>query len=72
MTKRDTPFEFRFDRRRYGNTTYTWVEVKHNDEWLSLGDPWPCVTPKRSELKQAAIAAINHHKETTQCDGPQH
>lgn len=69
MTKRDTPFEFRFERRRYGNATYTWAEVKHGDAWLSCGDPWPCVTPKRSELNAAAVAAINQHKGSTPCDG---
>lgn len=50
--------EFRFERRRYGSTTYTWAEVNHGGRWLSCGDPWPCVTPKRAELVEAAIAAI--------------
>ena len=68
----ESKFKFRFDRRRYGNTTYTWVEVRYGDDWLSLGDPWPCVTPKLSELNAAAIAAINQHKGLTPCDGSQH
>jgi hypothetical protein len=43
--------EFRFDRRHYPGTTYTWVSVKGSDgQWHSLGDPWPCITPKRAEL----------------------
>jgi hypothetical protein len=38
-----------FKRRRYGSQTYTWVFC--NGE--SLGDPWPCINPPRSEIKQA-------------------
>jgi hypothetical protein len=45
--------ELRFERRRYGRTTYTWVYVKLNGEWVSLGDPWPCITPKMSEIATA-------------------
>lgn len=43
----------RFERRRYYRTTYTWVEAEINGQWVSLGDPWPCVTPKRSEIAEA-------------------
>lgn len=50
--------EFRFTRRRYGKTTYTWAEVKYGDRWLSLGDPWPAVNWRRSELIKAAENAI--------------
>lgn len=46
------------ERRRYGRTTFTWAAAKHNGELLPLGDPWPAVTPKRSELEQAAKLAI--------------
>lgn len=42
--------EFRYTRRRYGTTTYTWVEAQIGGEWVSLGDPWPAVTPKRREM----------------------
>lgn len=49
--------ELRMTRRRYGRTTYTWVEVRVGDEWVSLGDPWPCVTPKRAEV-EAAVKLI--------------
>ena len=46
---------FRFERRRYPNRTFTWVFVRAlNEEWISLGDPWPSVTPKRSEMLAVA------------------
>lgn len=51
-------FEFRFTRRRYGSQTYTWVEVRFGDQWLDCGDPWPCITPKRQELIDAAVLAV--------------
>lgn len=51
--------EFKFERRRYsGRMTYTWAYVKHNGEWLSLGDPWPGVQWKRSELEKFGRLAI--------------
>lgn len=45
--------EVSFERRRYyGKQTFTWAYLKHADgTFESLGDPWPCVTPKRSELE---------------------
>jgi hypothetical protein len=52
---KDTPL--RFERRRYGSTTYTWVEAEIGGEWVSLGDPWPCITPKRSEIEAACADA---------------
>ena len=52
-------YQFDFARRRYGNTTYTWAYVMHNGQRLSLGDPWPCVRPKQSELEAAAKEAID-------------
>lgn len=51
-------FEYRFTRRRYGNTTYTWAEVNHGGDFYSLGDPWPCITPKKSELIEATLQLI--------------
>lgn len=54
-------FLIRFERRRYSNVTYTWAEVKLGDYWISLGDPWPCITPKRTELADAAVKAISFH-----------
>lgn len=46
----DQKYELMFIRRRYGNTTFTWVDVWHNGTWLSIGDPWQCITPKKSEM----------------------
>jgi hypothetical protein len=37
-------------RRRYGSLTYTWVSVRLCGQWVSLGDPWPCITPKKTEV----------------------
>jgi hypothetical protein len=43
-------------RRRYGDTTFTWVSVQVNGQWVSLGDPWPCITPPKEQLrKQIAL-----------------
>lgn len=46
--------EFRFERRRYGKQTFTWVHVKVDGVWQEIQDPWPCVNPKKSEIKEAA------------------
>lgn len=48
--------EFKLTRRKYGHKTYTWAYVLYNGAWVSLGDPWPCITPKKSELHTAALA----------------
>jgi hypothetical protein len=46
---------FRLTRRKYGSRQwYCWVEVEHDGEYLSLGDPWPCRTPNRAELVDTA------------------
>jgi hypothetical protein len=38
----------RYERRRYGRKTFTWVEWWNGKEWVSAGDPWPSVrVPKR-------------------------
>ncbi len=49
-------YEFRYDRRREGFTTYTWATARRigSDTWVSLGDPWPCITPPWAELLGAA------------------
>ena len=47
-------FEFKFSRRRYPRQTFTWVWVRVGDEWMSLGDPWPCVVPAKAQLLKAA------------------
>jgi hypothetical protein len=49
---------FTFERRRYGKTTYTWAFLVDGSKRISLGDPWNCLNPKRLELEEAAIAAL--------------
>ncbi len=53
-------------RRRYGNAAYTWIHAVTRDirgpdlfaeDTVSLGDPWPCVTPKVTEVT-AALEAL--------------
>ena len=39
-----------FTRRRYSACTYTWVEAWIGGQWVSLGDPWPCLTPSTKSL----------------------
>lgn len=47
-------------RRRYGSTTFTWMEARKDDggDWVSLGDPWPCSMPRRAEVHAAAVGAL--------------
>ena len=42
-----------YKRRRYGTTTYTWVTLHVEGEEITLGDPWPCIVPKSSEVEHA-------------------
>lgn len=43
------------ERRRYGTQTFTWVEFTTPDKVRhGCSDPWPCVTPKRSEVEDHA------------------
>ena len=42
-----------FTRRRYGKTTFTWVQVDIGGTLRDLGDPWPCITPKRTEMEES-------------------
>lgn len=43
-----------FTRRRYGRTTFTWIRVhtpgKPWGDEVDVGDPWPCINPKRAEM----------------------
>lgn len=59
VTVEGKTFPVRFERRRYGtgasSRTFTWVEAYVGGSWVSLGDPWPCITPARKEI-EAAIA----------------
>ncbi len=57
MTTRQTDrYPVSFERRRYGETTYTWAYVHIEGEAISLGDPWACLTPPVHEVR-AAIAS---------------
>lgn len=58
----------RFTRRRYGRTTYTWVEVKLHGEWMDLGDPWPCVMPTKDSLQMAVQYLIDLNTTANQRD----
>lgn len=42
-----------FTRRRYGTRTFTWVQTDIGGTLRDLGDPWPCITPKRTEMEDA-------------------
>lgn len=43
-----------FERRSYGRgVMYCWAEAHLDGSWESLGDPWPCITPRKSELVEA-------------------
>jgi len=41
------------ERRRYGHTTYTWLRFQ-GDGIDFVPDPWPCVSPRRSEIERQA------------------
>lgn len=45
----------RFERRRYGNRTFTWAYA-FVAGWFSLGDAWPSAIPRHAELS----AALEH------------
>lgn len=46
---------FVVERRRYGTHTFTWVEFVTADGVRHFcHDPWPAVTPKRSEVEEQA------------------
>lgn len=50
-----------FERRRYGKTTFTWVSVQPSQGTLfDLGDPWPVLNPKRTEIEAAIRNAETH------------
>jgi hypothetical protein len=57
-------YAFRLTRRRYGNQWYCWAELNVEGGYTGLGDPWPCATPKASELVQAAKAWHESHTVT--------
>lgn len=51
--------EVRLERRRYGTQTYCWAYLVVGDDTVTLGDPWPSITPKRAELEKAVKLALN-------------
>lgn len=57
-----------FTRRRYGTATYTWAEALIDGLWVDLGDPWPCMRPKTSDLKREIEVrrVINKENEVAQ------
>jgi hypothetical protein len=49
----------RLERRRYGRGFYAWAYVICVDgSEISLGDPWPCASPRRSELAAAVLETV--------------
>ena len=54
-----------FERRRYGNTTFTWafVQSPRTGEWLSLGDPWQGVNWPKIELERLSQSAIERESQ---------
>ncbi len=57
------------ERRRYSNRTFTWVSVEISTEastgLRSLGDPWPCVIPARSEVMESLNRVLGKKGEVT-------
>ncbi len=48
------------ERRRYSDRTFTWLYEKiGDDDFRSLGDPWPCIMPKRAEVVRELQRPIN-------------
>jgi hypothetical protein len=56
-------YEYYFERRRYGTQTYTWAWVEYVGEYLPLGDPYPAINWKKSELEAATLSAITKYLE---------
>lgn len=74
MTKNPLTFEvdglqynISFERRRYGTTTYTWVYAtpQNGTPSFDLGDPWPCITPKRAEIEASIRNEENRRKSSS-------
>lgn len=55
-----------FTRRRYGRTTFTWVHVEIDGELVDLGDPWPCITPKRKDMEAALTGLLACRSQQTE------
>lgn len=51
---------YKFTRRRYSAQTYTWIyAVRSDGKQLRNLDPWPCITPKKSELEKELLNEAN-------------
>jgi hypothetical protein len=46
------------DRRRYGDTTFTWLHAIVDGEPTNLADPWPCVHPPRAQVEMCVRDAL--------------
>lgn len=55
-------YELQYHRRRYGTVTYTWVYAVIDGDLVQLGDPWPAVVPKKSEVAAAVAEAVAQRK----------
>jgi hypothetical protein len=66
-------FEVAYSRRRYIGITkmqfYTWLHVKVDNEWHEIGEPWPCVTPKKEEQRQAIRDLLKELGRVQVCEG---
>lgn len=51
--KKPIRYPLRFERRRYGRTTITWVYATINGVEYQLGDPWPHLRPALREMRIA-------------------
>lgn len=69
MLEADGVAAFVVDRRRYGTFTFTWVEFVTPDGVRHFcHDPWPAVTPRRSEVEvEAAALAERFRAEEMEC-----
>jgi hypothetical protein len=54
-------YDVRFNRRKYGSKTFTWVQylIDGETEWQEIQEPWPCLSPKRSEVHAAVLQELN-------------
>lgn len=54
--------DIKFNRRKYGQTTFTWVMIfdpdRINNHWIQLGDPWPVKNPPKNEVLLAVSEAV--------------
>ena len=59
-------YEVELTRRRYGQTTFTWIYVKFGNKWKSTGDPLQKIMPSRTDIEEAIKRAFSQFgSETT-------